>query len=113
MTVILFYAALICAIALIFASYAALLLLPIGMIAHRFGIAASAAYAAMLALTMYAFFEPPYGGMSLGFAPAGMQANLFIVGLFQDPPVSMLIATSALSIAGLVAVLIAWVFRRA
>ena len=42
-----------------------------------------------------------------------MRANLFIVGMFQDPPVAMLVAGAVVSAAGLVFLLIAKLLRRA
>jgi len=48
------------------------------------------------------FYKPPFGGAYPSFAPAGMRANLFIVGMFEDPPVAMLVAGAAVSAAGLV-----------
>ena len=89
--VILFYALLIGGIGVAATAYLYLIVTPVGLIAHRLGIAASVAYAGLLGATLYAFYESPYGGLSPGFAPAGMRANLFIVGLFQDPPVAMLV----------------------
>ena len=42
-----------------------------------------------------------------------MRANLFIVGMFQDPPVAMLVAGVVVSAADLVFLLIAKLLRRA
>ena len=112
MEVILFYALLIGGLALAAAAYLTLLIVPVGLVAHRFGPAAGTGFAATLLAALYAFYEPPYGGTDLSFAPAGIRPNLFLVGMVQDPPFAMLAAGAAVSISGLAFLLFTWLRGR-
>jgi len=107
MQVILFYALLIGGLALAIGAYIALLGAPVLLVGRRFGVAAGSAFAAVLLGIMYLLYKPPYGGMSLDFAPAGMRPNLFLVGLFQEPPVASLVAGAVMAVIGLSIVVVA------
>jgi hypothetical protein len=111
--VILFYALLIGGLGLAATAYVSFLILPVGLIARKFGLLAGAAFGAVLIAVLFFFYRPPFGGVSPSFAPAGMRANLFIVGMVEQPPVAMLVAGVAVSAAGLVVLLIASLLRRA
>ena len=111
--VILFYALLIGGLGLAVTAYVSFLILPVGLIARKFGLFAGAIFAVILIGVLFTFYRPPLGSAVLSFAPAGMRPNLFIVQMVQDPPVAMLIAGAAVSAAGLVFLLIAKVLRRA
>ena len=108
--VILFYALLIGGLGLAVTAYVSFLILPVGLMARKFGLFAGAIFAVILIGVLFTFYRPPLGS---AVAPAGMRANLFIVQMVQDPPVAMLIAGAAVSAAGLVFLLIAKVLRRA
>ncbi|TJW14909.1 MAG: hypothetical protein E5W82_09280 [Mesorhizobium sp.] len=95
------------------AAYLALLILPIGLIARRFGLLAGVIFAMILIAVLFTFYRPPPGAVKLSFAPPGMQANLFIVRMVEHPPVAMLVAGAAVSAAGLLILLIASLLRRA
>ena len=113
MDVILFYALLIGGLGLAVTAYVTFLVLPVGLIARKFALLAGTFFAMALVAVLFMFYKPPFGGANLSFAPAGMRANLFIVGMFEDPPVAMLVAGAAVSAAGLVFLLIAKLLRRA
>ena len=113
MDVILFYAMLIGGLGLAATAYVTFLILPIGLIARKFGLLAGAVFATILIAVLFMFYRPPFGGVNLSFAPPGMGANLFIVGMAEHPPVAMLVAGATVSAAGLVILLIASLLRRA
>lgn len=113
MEVILFYAVLIGGLGLIATTYVTLLTLPVRLIGRRFGLPAAFAFAALMAATLYLLFEPPYGGSTLGFAPAGMRAHLFLVGVIEEPPVKMIVASLVVSVLGFALLAADWLARRA
>ncbi|UVK41333.1 hypothetical protein LHFGNBLO_002920 [Mesorhizobium sp. AR10] len=111
--VILFYALLIGGLGLAITAYLVLLMLPVGLIARKFGLLAGVAFATVLIAVLFMFYRPPLGGVTVSFAPPGMRANLYIVQMVEHPPVAMLVAGAAVSAAGLVIVMIASLLRRA
>lgn len=113
MEVILFYAVLIGGIGLIATIYVTLLVLPVRLIGRRFGLPAAMAFAAIMAATLYLLFEPPYGGAKLSFAPAGMLPHLFLVGVIEEPPVKMIVASLVVSALGFALLMADWLARRA
>ena len=113
MDVILFYALLIGGLGLAISAYVTFLVLPVGLIARKFGLLAGALFALVLIAVLFVFYQPPFGGAYPSFAPAGMRANLWLVGMFEQPPVAMLVAGASVSAAGLVFLLIARLSRRA
>ena len=113
MDVILFYALLIGGLGLAISAYVTFLILPVGLIARKFGLLAGAIFATVLIGALFVFYRPPFGGAYPSFAPPGMRASLFIVGMVQEPPVALLVAGASVSAAGLVLLLIAKLVRRA
>jgi hypothetical protein len=112
--VILFYALLIGGLGLAISAYVTFLILPVGLIARKFGLLAGAIFAMVLLAVLFVFYRPPLGSnVTLSFVPPGMRANLFIVQMVQDPPFAMLIAGAAVSAAGRLLLLLARLLRRA
>jgi hypothetical protein len=112
MEVILFYAVAIGGLGLIVSIYVTLLVLPVRLIGRRFGLPAGTAFAAVMAATLYLLFEPPYGGLKLGFAPAGMRLQVYLVGVFEEPPVKMIVASLVVSALGFALLLVDRLMRR-
>jgi hypothetical protein len=112
MEVILFYAMLIGGLGLAAWIYVTLLVLPVRLIGRRFGLPAGMGFAAVMATTLYLLFEPPYGGLDLGFAPAGMRSNLYLVGVIEEPPVKMIVASLVVSALGFALLLVDRLARR-
>lgn len=113
MEVIIFYAVLIGGLGLVATIYLTLLTLPVKLIGRRFGLPAAMAFGAIMAATLYLLFEPPYGGVTLGFAPAGMRAHIFLVGVIEDPPVKMIVASLVVSALGFAMLMADRLVRRA
>jgi hypothetical protein len=59
--VILFYALLIGGLALAATAYVSFLILPVGLIARKFGLLAGAAFGAVLIAVLFFFYRPPFG----------------------------------------------------
>jgi len=112
MEVILFYAVLIGGLGLAAWIYVTLLVLPVRLIGRRFGWPAAIAFAAIMGATLYLLFEPPYGGLNLGFAPAGMRANVYLTGVIEEPPVKMVVASLVVSALGFALLLVDRLMRR-
>ena len=112
MEVILFYALLIGGIGLGLALIVYFLLAPIPLLAKRFGTWAGVAFAFVLGCSLVLFYEPPYGGVGLGFVPPGMRPMVFFNGWLQDPPIRMLLAAALVSAAGFAILLVSWLARR-
>ncbi|HTV70333.1 MAG TPA: hypothetical protein VMF90_17535 [Rhizobiaceae bacterium] len=112
MEVILFYVMIIGGFALAATTYLGLLALPVGLALRLFGIPAAIAYAALLVVTFYRVYQPPYDGMSMDFVPQGMRQVMNVMKHFQDPPIASLLAAAALSLAALLVLLLAWLARR-
>jgi hypothetical protein len=110
--VILFYAVLIGGLALVAAAYISLLVAPVGLIAYRLGPVLATAYAVTLGLVLHATYDPPFGGASLTFAPAGMRAAAYLSRTVSDPPYVMIICSAAMSLAALLVLLVGWLADR-